>query len=168
VNATPVSLEVDLILRANTACTSLFGGMGGVRDLKALQGCLTAHMASAGGEWAYPSVEEQAFVMMREILALHPFMDGNKRVALVVPQVYLWSFGLEWAVMANHKYSFVMSVINEVWDHTYRIIDTVEVGPRPIGDPDIIGATIDPEVAEMTNILVADRWALERLSRMEV
>jgi death-on-curing protein len=46
-------------------------------------------MQSFGGEDVYPSIEEKAAHLLYFIIKNHPFVDGNKRVAFAVTDVFL-------------------------------------------------------------------------------
>ena len=71
------------------------GGHAGLRDLPALESALSQPKASAGGVDAYPSLEEKAAALCYSLCLNHPFMDGNKRVAHAVMEVFLILNGKE-------------------------------------------------------------------------
>lgn len=65
------------------------GGSEGVRDRGRLQSALAAMKQVVFGEELYPSIFEKAAVLMRGIIADHPFTDGNKRTGTVAALVFL-------------------------------------------------------------------------------
>lgn len=68
---------------------TLFGGPAGVRD----HGLLESALARAKNIWAYsenpPSVGRLAAAYASGISSNHPFLDGNKRTAMVVSFAFL-------------------------------------------------------------------------------
>jgi death-on-curing protein len=84
---------------------SLFGGSMGVRDLGLLQSAL----ARPQNQWAYgdppPSLPRLAAAYAFGISSNHPFLDGNKRAALVISFVFLEINGLE--VIASEEDAFL-------------------------------------------------------------
>ena len=60
-----------------------FGGGGGVRDEGLLRAALGRPFTTVAGEDAFPSPFQKAAAGMEALCRLHPFVDGNKRTALV-------------------------------------------------------------------------------------
>jgi death on curing protein len=61
-----------------------FGGLGGIRDLGALDAALMRPQLGY-----YNTLVEQAAAMMESLANNHPFVDGNKRVAFFVTDTFL-------------------------------------------------------------------------------
>jgi len=61
-----------------------YGGAGGVRDLGAIEAALFRPQSGY-----YDSIVEEAAALMESLLINHPFVDGNKRVAFAVCDVFL-------------------------------------------------------------------------------
>jgi len=59
---------------------------------------LHAPFASFGGEEAYPTLIEQAAVLMLHLAKNHPLPDGNKRAAFLVTARFLDANGLVWGL----------------------------------------------------------------------
>ena len=68
--------ELKKQLIAAKEATELFGN---AKD-KSFQGILGNVVQSFGGQYLYPSVEEQAAHLLYFIIKNHPFSDGNKRI----------------------------------------------------------------------------------------
>lgn len=64
--------------------------LGGEAGLGVLQGILSLPKQSAGGRPAYPSLFDKAAVLFRSIILDHPFLDGNKRMAVAASLVFLY------------------------------------------------------------------------------
>ena len=74
---------------------SQFGGSDGVRDVALLESAVAAPQASFGGKSPYADLEEVAAAYLFYLCRNHPFLDGNKRVALGACLVFLRLNGIE-------------------------------------------------------------------------
>jgi death-on-curing protein len=61
-----------------------YGGAAGIRDLGALESAL--HRPQTG---YYDSLIHEAAALLESLIQNHPFIDGNKRVAFAVVDVFL-------------------------------------------------------------------------------
>ena len=68
---------------------SLYGGEYGTRDMRLLESALAQPEASFGGEWLHADLFEMASAYAFHICMNHPFLDGNKRSALVTALTFL-------------------------------------------------------------------------------
>ncbi|MDR2745840.1 MAG: type II toxin-antitoxin system death-on-curing family toxin [Treponema sp.] len=66
-----------------------YGGVYGVRDIKLLSSALYMPQSSFDGKYLHKTVPAMAAVYAFHICQNHPFIDGNKRVALVSSLVFL-------------------------------------------------------------------------------
>jgi death-on-curing protein len=78
---TTLSLEQLLELHALVAETT--GGSTGLRDLGRLEAAIAAQTQNVFGEELYPSIIDKAAAVIRGIIADHPFVDGDKRTAML-------------------------------------------------------------------------------------
>jgi death on curing protein len=76
-----------------------YGGASGVRDAGALESAL--HRPQTG---YYDTVVHEAAALLESIVQNHPFMDGNKRVAFAVADVFLRING--YAITADSKATY--------------------------------------------------------------
>lgn len=58
-------------------------GPGGLRDRHLLESAVERPQSSAFGEDAYPDVHTKAAALLQSLARNHPFVDGNKRTALL-------------------------------------------------------------------------------------
>ena len=65
------------------------GGHPGIRDANALQSALARPFAGFVGEEFFPDVHSKAAALIHALISSHPFVDGNKRTALVAADVCL-------------------------------------------------------------------------------
>jgi death-on-curing protein len=89
----PIWLTVDLVLAIHENQLRKFGGPPGVRDVGALESAL----GRAQNRWAYEQSDlptlaaAYAFGIARN----HPFVDGNKRAALLAVVTFLGLNGID-------------------------------------------------------------------------
>ena len=65
------------------------GGSHGVRDISLLQSAIARPMSSLGGKDLYPDIFTKTSSLMHSIIKNHPFVDGNKRVAITAASILL-------------------------------------------------------------------------------
>lgn len=82
-------LPVDLVKQIHAAAIAQFGGSDGLRDEALLESAVAAPQATFGGQSVYGSLEEVAAAYLFYLCRNHPFVDGNKRVALGAALVFL-------------------------------------------------------------------------------
>jgi death-on-curing protein len=66
-----------------------YGGIYGVRDINLLTSALYMPQSGFDGQYLHKSIPEMAAVYAFHICQNHPFIDGNKRVALASSLVFL-------------------------------------------------------------------------------
>ena len=70
-------------------------GNPGLRDEGLLRSALARPLASFGGEDLYPTLFEKAAALAESLVRNHPFLDGNKRMALACLRVMLKMNGFQ-------------------------------------------------------------------------
>lgn len=91
-NADPntcVHLTMDQVLEIHAAAIRLFGGSPGLRDAALLHSATSAPQATFGGNSPFADTVETAASYLYYLCSNHPFIDGNKRVALGSCLVFL-------------------------------------------------------------------------------
>lgn len=86
------------------------GGASGLRDLGLLEAAVARPQATFGDSDLYPSVWDKAAVLMESLVLNHPFIDGNKRVALVATGLFLERNGYTLEATQDEVYTFTMGV----------------------------------------------------------
>jgi death-on-curing protein len=84
-----------LVREVHTEAIAGFGGSNGLRDEALLESAVAAPQATFGGRSVYGSMEEVAAAYLFYLCRNHPFVDGNKRVALGSCLLFLRLNGLE-------------------------------------------------------------------------
>jgi death-on-curing protein len=72
-----------------------FGGDSGLRDRGLLESALAMPKAMFGGVYLHVDLPSMAAAYHYHLCANHPFVDGNKRVAVAVAEVFLRANGLQ-------------------------------------------------------------------------
>lgn len=88
-------LTVALVKELHAEAIAQFGGSHGLRDEALLESAVAAPQATFGGESVYANLEEMAAAYLFYLCRNHPFVDGNKRVALGSCVLFLRLNGLE-------------------------------------------------------------------------
>ena len=70
--------------------------IAGLPRLALAESALHAPFASFGGAEAYPTLVEQAAVLLQHLAKNHPLPDANKRAAFLLTARFLDANGLQW------------------------------------------------------------------------
>ena len=90
----------------------LYGGKPGIRDTKLLDSALAQPQQSYNGELLHQSVFEIAAAYGYYLCHNHPFFDGNKRITLVVMDVFLQKNGYEISASEKEAYKIIVKLAN--------------------------------------------------------
>ena len=104
-------LELDDVLALHAESIRRFGGGPGLRDVTLLESAVAMPKASMFGEPLHATVEEQAAAYLFHLVKNHPFVDGNKRVALAAALVFLGLNGLEIEASSEELVALVLETI---------------------------------------------------------
>ncbi len=86
---TCLHLSVDIVIEIHAEAISRFGGSDGLRDVALLESAVAAAQSSFGGASPFKDTVEVAAAYLFYLCGNHPFVDGNKRVALGACLVFL-------------------------------------------------------------------------------
>jgi len=84
-----IILTTDEVIEVHAKLIKATGGSPGLRDMGLLESAVLGCNQTFGGEDLYPTVTEKASRMAYSICKNHPFIDGNKRVAVTAMLVIL-------------------------------------------------------------------------------
>lgn len=106
----PLWMDLADAIVAHDLELAAHGGAGGIRD----QGMLESALARAKNIWAYaenpPSLTKMAAAYAFGICSNHPFVDGNKRTALVISFAFLDVNGLEVTATQEDAYLTILGL----------------------------------------------------------
>ena len=96
--ATPddcVHLGLDIVREIHAEVIKQFGGANGIRDENLLASAVLTPQSNFGGKSPYADIVEIAAAYLFYICRNHPFVDGNKRTAMMTAIVFLRLNGIE-------------------------------------------------------------------------
>lgn len=82
-------ISKDQVLMLHSMVIKQSGGIDGIRDNGLLDSALNVPFQSFGNEELYPSIQGKAARLCYSIINNHPFIDGNKRIGVLVMLVFL-------------------------------------------------------------------------------
>lgn len=77
------ALSLEQVLELHVLALQESGGGEGLRDLGRLESAVASQSQEVFGEPLYVTVHEKAAALCRGIIGDHPFVDGNKRTAML-------------------------------------------------------------------------------------
>jgi death on curing protein len=100
----------DLVLTIHADLLQRYGGHPGLRDRNLLESALAQPRITYGGKYVHKTVFDKAAAYGYHVCKNHPFIDGNKRVAFVLMDIFLQKNG--WEVVADEEeaYSMMMTL----------------------------------------------------------
>jgi death-on-curing protein len=84
-----------------------YGGATGIRDAGALESAL--HRPQPG---YYDTIIHEAAALLESLVQIHPFVDGNKRVAFAVVDVFLRINSRAISADSKQIYEFLIELLN--------------------------------------------------------
>ena len=90
----PDFLTLTEVIEIHKNQVNLYGGTHGIRDISLLQSAVAQLQMSFSGEFLHADIYLMAAAYAFHICNNHPFLDGNKRVALVSALVFLEMNGI--------------------------------------------------------------------------
>jgi death on curing protein len=100
----------DLVLIIHADLLYRYGGRPGLRDRTLLESALAQPKITVGGKFAHRTLFEKAAAYGFHLCKNHPFVDGNKRVAFVLMDIFLQKNGWELATHEEEAYSMMMAL----------------------------------------------------------
>ena len=118
-SATPddcIHLTVETVREIHEVALENFGGPEGVRDENLLASAVLTPQSSFGGKSPYADIVEIAAAYLFYLCGNHPFIDGNKRTAMMAAIVFLRLNGIEPAPDSDAWEEFVLDVASSKLD----------------------------------------------------
>ncbi|WP_036320670.1 type II toxin-antitoxin system death-on-curing family toxin [Microbacterium indicum] len=81
-----------------------------LRDAGLLGSALARPATTFGGDEVYPTLAEKAAVLMDSVARNHALMDGNKRTAWALMNLFLWINGAEIEAGEDEAFAFILDV----------------------------------------------------------
>ena len=106
----PLFLTLDEVLAIHADQIRRYGGQPGLRDLRLLQSAMGMPETTFEGEFLHGTVFEMAAAYLFHIARNHPFVDANKRTALMCALVFLGLNGRRLEAQSEALYELVDGV----------------------------------------------------------
>lgn len=78
-----VTLQLEHILQLHVLAIAQFGGGDELRDLRRLESAVATQTQEVFEAALYGTVFEKSAALIRNVMGDHPFVDGNKRTAML-------------------------------------------------------------------------------------
>ena len=121
----------EIVLIIHTDLLQRYGGSAGLRDRNLLESAIAQPKITVGGKYAHKTIFDKAAAYGFHICMNHPFVDGNKRVAFTLMDIFLQKNGWDITSQEEEAYSMMMSLASgkltkaelSSWlkDHTSKI-----------------------------------------------
>jgi death on curing protein len=112
----PEFLTLDEVLLIHDEQLEAYGGIHGIRDKGLLESAVMMPQASFGGEYLHKDLFEMAAAYAFHIAENQPFLDGNKRTALVSALVFLDINGFVILDEGMKLYDAMIAIANKEMD----------------------------------------------------
>ena len=104
---------LDEVVAIHFRVTEKTGGSQGVLGWDLLSSALSRPKATFGGEDLYPDIFLKASALVQSLSSNHPFVDGNKRTALVTVEYFLYLNGFKLEATQREKVDFALWAEND-------------------------------------------------------
>lgn len=98
----------EIILYSHDQLIQRYGGNPGIRDKNLLDSALNQPEATYEGNYLHNTLMKMAAAYGYHLCKNHPFVDGNKRIALVAMDIFLQKNGFE--IIASEKETYKMMI----------------------------------------------------------
>jgi len=112
-----IILKVSEVIELHEKVIAATGGSHGIRDIGLLESAVLGCSQSFGGEDLYPGSVEKAARMAFALCKNHPFVDGNKRVAVTVMLVILRMNGIHLLFTQHELVSLGLGIAESIIEY---------------------------------------------------
>lgn len=120
--------SVDEAVAIHERLIERFGGSPGIRDRGLLESALYRPQTGY-----YESLEEMAAALFESLLINHPFVDGNKRVAFFVTDVFLRLNGWKFAVDGRRAHAHLVGLMEKGEANFERLLPWIRASLARLG-----------------------------------
>lgn len=103
-------IQIEDILLLHHLSIEDFGGSHGIRDEQMLASAISRPFQTFDSKELYDTPIKKAAALGESLAINHPFIDGNKRIALLGMLATLKTFGIEINVKQDVLYQFVIDI----------------------------------------------------------
>jgi death on curing protein len=109
-------LSLEQLLEIHALIVESTGGSVGLRDLGRLEAAIATQTQNVFGEELYPRLIDKAAAMVRGVIADHPFVDGNKRTAMLAGLTLLEINDVRFAAKPGEIEDFAVRIATDKLD----------------------------------------------------
>lgn len=106
-------LTIDQLLELHMLAINHSGGSAGVRDIGRLEAAVATQTQEVFEQELYGTVPEKAAALIRGIVQDHPFVDGNKRTAILAGLTLLEVNGQRFAAEVGELEDFAVCIATD-------------------------------------------------------
>lgn len=106
----PVYISHEEILSIHNYLIGQFGGAKGIHDFGLLESALARPRAAMAHFEAYPDIFMKAAVLGHSLIKNHPFIDGNKRTAVVAMLYFLNKNKITLDIASNELLNLALAI----------------------------------------------------------
>lgn len=110
------TLSLEQLLQLHVLVIEATGGSTGLRDLGRLEAAIATQTQNVFGEELYPTVIEKTAAIIRGIIADHPFVDGNKRTAMITGLTLLEINNIRFAAQPGEIEDIAVQIATDKFD----------------------------------------------------
>ena len=118
-----IYLHKQQILKLHNRIINEFGGIHGIRDERMLDSALANPLQTFAGLDLYPTCVDKAVQLCYGLIKNHPFLDGNKRIALHSMLILISINGLK----IEFAYDELIDIIFKVADGSFNSSDLLQL-----------------------------------------
>jgi death-on-curing protein len=111
-----ITLSLEHLLEIHALVLTETGGGEGLRDLGRLESAVATQSQNVFGEELYPGMADKAAAIIRGIIADHPFVDGNKRTAMLAGLTLLELNNLDFQASRGEIENYAIEIATEHLD----------------------------------------------------
>ncbi len=108
-------LSTSQIILLHALVVEITGGLPGIREPHVLASLERSPRQRVFGQMVYPTIWRQAAVYIRDLISLHPFVDGNKRTGILAALTFLERNGYESSAATRDLQRFALAVARQKW-----------------------------------------------------
>lgn len=114
-----IILSLEQLLQLHALVIQLTGGGDGLRDLGRLESAIATQTQQVFSDDLYPHIFDKAAAMIRGIIGDHPFIDGNKRTAMLAGLTLLELNGIVIHIDTGEIENIAVKIATEQLDVPY-------------------------------------------------
>lgn len=118
-----IYLHKQQILKLHNRIINEFGGIHGIRDERLLDSALANPLQTFDGHDLYPTCVDKAVQLCYGLIKNHPFLDGNKRIALHSMLILISINGLKIEIAHDE----LIDIIFKVADGSFNSSDLLQL-----------------------------------------